>query len=323
MIHLFRSELLRARSRRLVWMVLVASVLGVATGVTIAAVRSERPSPAELAAARRAAESDLAACMDGAFGPSVDQPPEGYASLEEFCEEAVGPSNYVQSEPIRLAELPGILEGTALIVVLLGVLLGGSLGGADWAAGSMSTLLTWESRRGRVLLTRALVASGVALVITLFVQALFGLAWAAGTAVRGVTTIPSGFLGETLGVVVRVSAVAALIGVVAFALANIGRSTTAAVGMLLGYLVVIEGFLAGVWAGLVPWLLVRAATAAVSQVPVVDPMASATYGPDGRLIEVGGQGILLSVTGAWFLIAGYAVALLAAALALFRARDVS
>jgi hypothetical protein len=38
---------------------------------------------------------------------------------------------------------------------------------------------------------------------------------------------------------------------------------------------------------------------------------------------VGGQGILLSVGGAWFLLAGYAILLLAAAALLFRARDVS
>ncbi len=114
-----------------------------------------------------------------------------------------------------------------------------------------------------------------------------------------------------------------VIGVVTFALANVGRSSAAAIGMLLGYLVIFEGFLAGVWTGLLPWLLVRAATAAVSQVPIFDETASATFGPDGTLIEVGGQGILLSVLGAWFLIAGYAIVLLAAALALFRARDVS
>lgn len=323
MMRLFHSELLRARSRRLVWMVLAGSVLGVATGVTIAAVGSDRPSPAELAAAERSAERDKAACLSGAFGPTEDQPPEGYASLEEFCDEAVQPSNYVQSELIRLAELPDILEGTSLIIVLIAVLLGASLGGADWSAGSMTTLLTWESRRVRVIVTRTVVAAIVGFLITLFVQSLFGLAWAAGTAVRGIATTPGGFLTEILGVIVRVSAVAALIGVVAFAVANIGRSTAASIGILLGYLVIIEGFLAGVWVGLHPWLLVRAATVVVSEVPLVDPMASATYGPDGRLIEAGGHGILLSVIGAWFLIAGYAIVLLVAALALVRARDVS
>jgi ABC-2 type transport system permease protein len=224
---------------------------------------------------------------------------------------------------IRLDELPDILQGTSLIVVLLGVVVGASLGGADWSAGSMTTLLTWESRRVRVLVTRAVVAAIVAFVITLFLQSVFSLAWAGGTAMRGVTTTSSGFLGETLGVVIRVSSVAAIIGVVAFAVSNVGRSTTAAVGILLGYLVIVEGFLAGVVVGLLPWLLVRAATVVVSQVPLVDPRAQASYGPDGRLIEVAGQGILLSVAGGWFLIACYAIVLLAAAAWLFRVRDVS
>jgi ABC-2 type transport system permease protein len=304
-------------------MILVGSLLGVATGVTIAAVRSDRPSPAELAAAERSAQLDMRACLLGRFGPTEDQPPEGYASLDEFCEDVVQHTNYVRNELIRLDQLPDILQGTSLIIVLLGALVGASLGGADWSAGSMTTLLTWEPRRARVLVTRAVVAAIVALLITLFLQFVFALAWAAGTALRGVTSTPGGFLGETLGTIVRVAAVAALIGVVAFAVANMGRSTTAAVGILLGYLVVIEGFLAGVVSGLLPWLLVRAATAVVSQVPLVDPRAQASYGPDGRLIDVGGRGILLSVGGAWFLIAGYAVVLLAAAAWLFRVRDVS
>lgn len=323
MTRLLRSELLRARSRRLVWMILVGSLLGVATGVTIATVRSDPPSSAELAEAERSAMLDMRACLLGRYGPTEDQLPEGYASLQEFCDEVIRSQDYVEGELIRLDELPGILQGTSLIVVLLGALVGASLGGADWSAGSMTTLLTWESRRVRVLVTRALVAAVAALVITLFLQSVFAAAWAAGTALKGLTTTPDGFLVQTAGAIARVSAVAALIGVVAFAVANVGRSTTAAVGILLGYLVVVEGFLAGLVVGLLPWLLVRAATVVVSQVPLVDPMAQASYGPDGRLIDVGGRGILLSVGGAWFLLVGYAVLLLAAAAWLFRIRDVS
>jgi ABC-2 type transport system permease protein len=322
MTRLLRSELLRARSRRLVWTIVLGSVLGVGTGVTIAAIRSSPPSPAELAAAERSSEQDMRLCMTGGFGPTEDAPPAGYASLEEFCQEAVGPSSSLQGDLIRLDGLPDILEGASLVTVLLGVLVGASLGGAEWSAGTMATLLTWESRRARVLAARAVVAAAVAFAIALFLQAVFGIAWAAGTAARGVTTTDSGFLRETLGGTLRISAVATLLGVVAFALANIGRSTAAAIGILLGYLVVVEGFLAGLWSGVLPWLVIRAATAVVADVPIVDPRAQATYGPDGRLIEVGGSGILLSVPGAWLLVSGYAVLLLAAAAVLFRSRDV-
>ena len=44
-----------------------------------------------------------------------------------------------------------LLEHTSTFVVLLGVALAASLGGADWSAGTMTTLLTWEPRRIRVL----------------------------------------------------------------------------------------------------------------------------------------------------------------------------
>ena len=53
------------------------------------------------------------------------------------------------------------------MVVLLGVLLGATLAGADWTAGTMGTLLTWEPRRVRVHLVRVLVTVVVVLVFTL------------------------------------------------------------------------------------------------------------------------------------------------------------
>ena len=323
MIGLLRSELIRARSRRLLWMLVVGSVLGVIVGVGIATIRSSPPSDAELAAARRSQNRDRQVCMSGGFGPTEDQPPEGYASLAEFCDDAFQLSNYVHSDLIQRDALPEILQGLSLIVVLLGVLVAASLGGADWSTGSIATLLTWESRRPRVMAVRALVVGIVSFALTIFAQVVFAIAWIVGTALTGVTETAGGWPGHAAGLILKISVVAALFGLVAFGIANIGRSTTAAIAALLGYLVVVEGFLAAIWVGVLPWLLVRAANVVISGVPLVDPFANASYGPDGRLIDVGARGILLSVAGGWTLIVGYAIVVLAVGIVVVQKRDVT
>ena len=323
MIGLLRSELIRARSRRLLWMLVVGSVLGVIVGVGIATIRSSPPSDGELAAARRSQHRDRQICMRGDFGPTEDQPPEGYASLAEFCDDAVPLSSYVQSDLMQRDALPEILQGLSLVVVLLGVLVAASLGGADWSTGSIATLLTWESRRPRVVAVRALVVGIVSFALTIFAQVVFAIAWIVGTELAGVTETASGSGGHVAGLILKISVVATLFGLVAFGVANIGRSTTAAIAVLLGYLVVIEGFLAGIWLGALPWLLVRAANVVISGVPLVDPFASASYGPDGQLIDVGGRGILLSVAGGWTLIVGYVIVVLAVGVLVVQKRDVT
>ena len=322
MIGFVRSELLRARSRRLVWVLLIASVLGIVVGNVIAVATSNEPSPDTVARAERAYERDLEACLAGEFVPPDELPPE-YDSLEAFCEDNLAFEMYVPSGQIRRADLPSILEGSALVVVLLGVVIGASLAGADWSSGTMTTILTWEPRRARVLVVRTLVAVAVVVVIAIALQVVFCVAWLLSTAIAGTTEIDAGFAGDTLGPLVRIAGVTGVFAAVALAVATIGRSTVAGIGILFGYLVVIEGFVAGLWHALPPWLIVRAATVVVSETPLVDQTATATYGPDGQLIEAGGAGVLLGVGEAWLLLGAYAVVLVGAAIALFRVRDVS
>ena len=323
MIGFVRSELLRARSRRLVWVLLIASVLGIVVGNVIAVATSNEPSPDTVARAERQYERDLEACRAGEFSAPADELPPGYDSLDAFCEDVVVIENYLPSEQIRRADLPSILEGSALVVVLLGVVIGASLAGADWSSGTMTTILTWEPRRARVLVVRTLVAVAVVVVIAIALQVVFSVAWLLSTAIAGTTETDASFAGDTLGPLVRIAGVTGVFAAVALAVATIGRSTVAGVGILFGYLVVIEGFVAGLWDALPPWLIVRAATVVVSETPLVDQAATATYGPDGQLLEAGGAGVLLGVGEAWLLLAAYAVVLVGAAIALFRVRDVS
>ena len=142
------------------------------------------------------------------------------------------------------------------MVVLLGVLLGATLAGADWTAGTMGTLLTWEPRRIRVHLVRVLVTVVVVLVFTIFAQVLLIAPFRDRRRHRGLDRGDAGGDARHLdGIISRVAVVAASFGVVANAVATLGRSTVAALGVIFGYLIVVEGFVAGLWTAIQPRLL--------------------------------------------------------------------
>ena len=87
MIDLFRSELLRARSRRVLPMMLVGGVLLIVVAMVIAGANSHKPTPAQIASADASFHKAFADCMQGQFlGPGAQLPP-GYTSLAQFCAE--------------------------------------------------------------------------------------------------------------------------------------------------------------------------------------------------------------------------------------------
>ncbi len=322
MRRLFGSEFLRARSRRIVPVLIVGIVIGTVIGMTIGAFHSHKPTPERLAAAQASYERSRTQCLRGKF-LGTPGPPAPYTSMEEYCDDTVRLENFVGSDEIQLSQLPDLLLGISTIVALVGVLLGSTLGGADWGAGTMGTLLTWEPRRIRVLLTRAAVAALILFGITIFLQAFVSVTYWAAAALRGSTQPSSGMWRDAIEQILRNSALASGFAIVALAAATLTRSTAAAVGALFGYLVIAEGFLASLWAGLRPRLLIHAATVVASQQPLLDPRATATYGPDGTLIDVTHNGVLLSVRGAGVVVGIWIIGLLGVALLAFRQRDVS
>jgi ABC-2 type transport system permease protein len=301
---------------------IVGIVIGTVIGMTIGAVHSHKPTPERLAAGQALYERQRTACLHGKF-LGTPSPPPPYTTIEEYCDDTVRPENYTGSDQLQLNSIPDLLLGISTIVALVGVLLGSTLGGADWGAGTMGTLLTWEPRRVRVLLTRAVVVALIALGVTIFLQVVVSVSFWAAAALRGSTQTSPGLWRDTVEQILRNSALAAGFSVVAVSVATVTRSTAAAVGALFGYLVIVEGFLASLWTDLQPRLLIHAATVVASQKPLLDPKASATFGPDGTLIEVSNNGVLLSVRGAWVVLGIWVAGLLGCALLAFRQRDVS
>jgi len=310
MIRLARSELLRIRSRRLVWVLAVLALVGIAVGVGIGTVKSHPPTSAEVARADKAFARATQACLRGEF-IKERRLPEG-ETLQTWCPDNVLRSQYVFSSGtvLRVSGLPDMLKGTSFLLIVIGIVIGASSVGADWQSGTMATLLTWEPRRIRVLLTRVLIVMAAVFALAVSLQAVLGLAMMAGSALRGDSTTPPGFLTDVIEVILRVGVVAAVASAIGVAISSIGRSTAASLGVIFVYLALVESLLRGLVARVTPWLL------SANLFVIVDGRTQSLEGGDAAVFTV-------TFTHGVLTVGAYATALLILALVFFRSRDVN
>ena len=205
-----------------------------------------------------------------------------------------------------LAGLPDVLMGTSLVLVSVAWILGASAIGADWHAGHVTTILTWEPRRGRVMLAKIVASLTSVFVVSLTIQALLGAALAVAAAVAGSTTgADAAWLAESAGVALRVALLSTIFAGFGFGLASAGRNTAVALGVGFGYLVIVENLVRGLRPQWTPWLLTDNAGLFIVDSPIDFPMLERS---------TLGAGLYLAAVGA---------ILLLAASGLFRTRDVN
>jgi len=320
MINLLRSEILRFRSRSLVAAVLVGGSLLIVVGLVIACLLETKPTALDESYAR----PDLSMCPQD-LHPVV--PPKGYTSYAldwgygDFfdggyyygghsegyhygCYDEFRSLTIVPSGLLALVYLPLALLGSSVIFVLVGIYFGASLVGADWHHRSMTTLLTWESRRGRVYVARmgTLILGTFLVVLGLEVFGGFGLATAA--AFKGTLVGADGlWLRTTIDVAIKVAALSAVTAAITASVAMIFRSTGAALGLLIAYFGY-EQLLQAISPTTNFWLLGRSALTFLSPVSTFDAMG----------LDFSSAVAALSMYTAAFLIVGFLV---------FDRRDVS
>jgi hypothetical protein len=210
------------------------------------------------------------------------------------------------TQEYRLASLPDVFVGTSLVLLSVGWMLGASAIGAEWHAGHITTILTWEPRRGRVVVAKIAAALAGVFVLSLVIQALLGVALAGAAAGAGSTAgADAAWLAESAGVALRVAVLATIFAGFGFGLASAGRNTAVALGVGFGYLVIVENLVRGLRPQWMPWLLTENAAMFVINSPIDFPSL-------GR-----------STIGAGVYLAALAAVLLLAAASLFRARDVN
>lgn len=218
-MNLLRVEMRRALHRRLVRVLLLIAVVGCATFGVIAWVSSSGRSAADLARGEEGGHPALLAWW------------------------------WRQDVP------DGIPIFVFLFLIVGGIIGGASVAGAEWKAITITTLLTWEPRRSRLLLTRFTAGALLAFVIAIALQVLFMAAALPAVFAHGSTETPGGGWWISLGLaVVRGALYTAVGAVLAEALAMLGRNTAFALVGLFGWVAVVEGAVRGLRPGWARWM---------------------------------------------------------------------
>ncbi|HWD72161.1 MAG TPA: ABC transporter permease subunit [Actinomycetota bacterium] len=265
-MRLFGAEVRRLGGRRMFrYLLLVGLAVLVVLGV-VQAIQSSRDIAGAQARARREAAAAAArfAALPPGLVPQCKGGPDACAFHAPTADEIY--QGIYQDPRYSFAEhAPNVVVGIVIAAGLVGFVIGASFIGAEWASGTMASLLTWEPRRLRVLVAK-LGAGIVVLVVLGAVAIALGLAgsWLIA-ATRGTTAHTTGHVVALLisrggrGLVL----VALLTGA-GTAISGFTRHTVAAVAATVGYLVIVEIILRHLRPGWVRWYLTTNAAAALA-----------------------------------------------------------
>ncbi|QIX27052.1 ABC transporter permease subunit [Nocardioides sp. JQ2195] len=239
-MNLLKVELTRLRWRRAALLILLAAVVLPIIFIAATAWNTRPLSDADIADARSQLEMnqqyqqesvDDCVAHPRQNGLEPDDP-----KLEEVCRDMFlfedDISNYLYRDQLST---PYALEGpglsTAVFMVLLAMILGTTFAGADWASGSMSNQLLFESRRARLWLAKAAAAAIGGVVLAVVGSAVF---WSLYAGLAAIRDVPLAGSGDDVGALALRSLLfaggAALMG---FAVTMLFRSTVACLGLLL------------------------------------------------------------------------------------------
>lgn len=204
---------------------------------------------------------------------------------------------YVTQE-YDLASLPNALRGSSVVLLSVGWMLGASAIGAEWHAGHITTILTWEPRRARVILAKIVACLAGVLVLSLAIQALLGVVLAIDAAGRGSTAgADAAWLAESTETAVRIALLSTIFAGFGFALAAAGRNTAVALGAGFGYLVIVENLVRGLRPEWTPWLLTDNAALFIIGSPSDFPLLGRTVAQSGLYLALVGLALLLGAAG--------------------------
>jgi hypothetical protein len=266
-MRLFGAEVRRLAGRRMCrYLLLVGLAVLVVLGV-VQAIQSSRDIAGAQARARReaaAAAARFAALPPGLVAQCRKGPPDSCTfhgpTADELYQEIYRDPRYSFAE-----HAPNVVVGIVIAAGLVGFVIGASFIGAEWASGTMASLLTWEPRRLRVLVAK--LGAGIAVLVVLGAVAI-----AAGLADSWLIAATRGTTAHTTSHVVallisrggRGLVLVALLTGAGTAISGFTRHTVAALVATVGYLVIVEIILRGLRPGWVRWYLTTNAAAALT-----------------------------------------------------------
>lgn len=250
MTALLAVELRRFLARRLMRVLASIALAGILVAGVIVFVNASK-DPVAVDVQFEVTGNGEVNCFGNGFGAGGTLPKD--QTPEEFCQSLIGGQVDKQFQLTEMNE-GWLALGAQLIIV--GWLLGASFVGAEWHSGTMTTLLTWEPRRTRVLFAKLVACMALVYLGAVVLELLLTAALLPAAVFRGSTAgTDSAWLAESAGIVGRVGLACSLAAALGFGLATVGRNTAASLGIGFGYLVVVENLIRGFRPQWAPWLL--------------------------------------------------------------------
>ncbi|MGC4756064.1 ABC transporter permease subunit [Micromonospora trifolii] len=252
-MNLVRAELERLSARRFVQLMVVLLVAAFAVTAATTLVGSHKPSVSELnsargqaAEARRDLEANHQLCLarqnGDVVGDSDDFFPDDCSAIDPIRQDRLPiPADFLPGVFTFADQAEPLLYFLIAFLVLFGFLVGASYIGADLTSGGVVNLLLWRPRRVTVLAAKLGTLLGAVLVLSLLASvAYLATFWVIGQT-AGLPGRLDGEFWSSLGAVHGRGLVLVLLAsALGFAIATLGRHTSAALGALAAYAVVWE-----------------------------------------------------------------------------------
>ncbi|HZN73333.1 MAG TPA: ABC transporter permease subunit [Micromonosporaceae bacterium] len=255
-MRLVRAEWSRFFARRFT-RIMVVVVLGILGLILIGVgASSHQPNPAVIAQAEaQAAEvrtqvtAMRAQCEEEQRNPGAVDPnqkqfgqlPPGVTCAQIFDPAQVRPEDFMPHVFSFADEAPDLLKAFGGVLTLFAFAVGASFIGAEWSSGGVMNQLLWRPRRLRLVtgklgtLLVAIATTTIAL-MGVWIAALWGLATLRGR----MGEVTSG-VSQSMGLTgLRALALVLAAGAIGFAVASLGRNTATAMGLAVGYVIVLE-----------------------------------------------------------------------------------
>ncbi|HZM76617.1 MAG TPA: ABC transporter permease subunit [Candidatus Limnocylindrales bacterium] len=239
-MNLILAEMSRLLSRRFAQLMILLLIVTFILTVLVVLGKSKQPTEDMWIVARSAAAS-AAREQQQDYNACLNNPTRPTASCESLKPRAV-PEEYLYGVFTFAHEIKNLIYFLTAFLALFGFLVAASSIGSELHSGSVVNLLLWRPNRTAVLGAKLGVALGfvavVSVVFTLvYIGTFYGLAawvgWVGHTEDRG-------FWIDLILVCMRGITLALVLSAIGFAIATIGRHTAAALGSLIGYIIVWE-----------------------------------------------------------------------------------
>jgi hypothetical protein len=253
-VNLVRAEVERLTARRFVQLMVLLLAVAFAVTTTTTLIGSHRPTAQEMSAAQEQAaqavavlEAEHTRCLRVRAGEIPITEDAGYVPAD--CAE-VDPArmerlplatDYLSSVFVFSHEARGLLYFLIAFLVLFGFLVGASYIGADLNSGGVVNLLLWRPGRVTVLGTKLGTLVGLVAALAVLASALYlGTFWTIGQTAGVPGPLDGQFWGGLGAIYGRGLVLVLLSTVLGFAIATLGRHTSAALGAVAAYAVVWE-----------------------------------------------------------------------------------